>query len=196
MKPFVLASASPTRAKLLTAAGLCFEVLPADVDETALKQDCAMEDVAFIASRLAAAKASAVAERRPGAIVLGADQILSFEGEIVSKCHSEEEAFSLLQRLRGRTHELITAATLCVDEGCVWKHVETCRLTMGNFSDAFLRDYLSRAGPALLQNVGCYALEGLGAQLFDSVEGDFFSVLGLPLLPLLAALRDYDVIAR
>jgi septum formation protein len=198
MRRLILASASPARAKLLVAAGLGFEVLPATVNESALKDEWIAEgcDVGTAARRLAAEKACSVARRHPGAIVLGADQILGLNGEAVSKCRDQQEALSLLRRLRGRTHKLVTAAVLAADGAELWNRVDICRMTMRSFSDAFLNEYISRAGAALLQCVGCYELEGLGAQLFERVEGDYFSILGLPLVPVLAALREHGVIAR
>jgi len=195
MKRLILASASATRAKLLAAAGLDFEVVPASVDESAVKRAAiaAGDDAAAAARRLAAEKASFVAQFEPDAIVLGADQILNLDGVPVSKCRDTKEAVSMLRRLRGRTHELVTAAALAANGSVIWGHADICRMTMRCFSDVFLDTYISRAGAALVQCVGCYEFEGLGAQLFESVEGDFFSILGLPLLPLLAALREHDV---
>jgi septum formation protein len=198
MKPLILASASLVRAKLLSAAGVGFEVKPAAVDESALKLESIAErhDTATMARKLATEKAYSVARLHPDTIVLGADQILNLDGETVSKCHNPEEAASLLQRLRGRTHELITAAALVADGVDPWTHVVSCRMTMRNFSDAFLNAYISRADAALVQCVGCYEYEGLGAQLFEQADGDYFSILGLPLIPVLAALRERGVIAR
>jgi septum formation protein len=198
MRRLILASASPARAKLLVAAGVGFEVLPAIVDESALKCEAIAEgcDRATTARRIAAEKACSVARLHPGAIVLGADQILGLNGETISKCRDRQEALAMLRRLRGRTHELVTAAALAADGAELWNRTDICRMTMRSFSDAFLSDYISRAGAALVQCVGCYELEGLGAQLFERVEGDFFSVLGLPLVPVLVALREHGVIAR
>ncbi|HTT84453.1 MAG TPA: nucleoside triphosphate pyrophosphatase [Rhizomicrobium sp.] len=198
MTSLVLASGSPARARLLTAAGLVFEIVPADVDETALKRESAARNhnPAATACSLAAAKAGSVAQLHPDAIVLGADQLLSLDGEIISKCQDANQASSLLRRLRGRTHELVTAAVLARNGIRLWDHVDICRMTMRRFSELFLEDYLSRAGAALVQSVGCYEFEGLGAQLFEHVEGDFFSVLGLPLLPVLGALREYGAIPQ
>lgn len=198
MTSLILASASLPRARLLAAAGVQFRIMPADMDETVPKRDSAAKghDTATTAHRLAVEKASAVARNHPDALVLGADQILSLGGEIISKCRNENEAASLLRRLRGRTHELVTAVVLVRDGIELWSHVSTPRMTMRAFSDVFLQDYLARAGAALTQCVGCYELEGLGVQLFERMEGDYFSVLGLPLLSVLAALREHGVIAR
>ncbi|HEX4159998.1 MAG TPA: nucleoside triphosphate pyrophosphatase [Rhizomicrobium sp.] len=198
MNLLILASASVSRARLLTAAGLRFRIIPADIDEAEFKRESATKDhdAVALAHGLAVEKASSVARTHPEVIVLGADQILSLDGKIVSKCSSGEEAASLLRRLRGRTHELVTAAVLARGGVELWSHVSTSRMTMRMFSDGFLQDYLACAGTALVQSVGCYELEGLGVQLFDRVEGDFFAVLGLPLIPVLAALREQGVIAR
>jgi septum formation protein len=198
MKRFILASASSSRARLLRAAGVEFEIVPAAVDESVLKRASVADghDAATMALRLAAEKARSVAELHPDTVVLGADQILMFDGEAVSKCRDAREAFGLLRRLRGRTHELAAAAVLAANGAEIWNHVDICRMTMRNYSDAFLSMYVSRADGALLHSVGCYEFESLGVQLFDRVEGDFFSILGLPLLPVLAALREYGVIEQ
>jgi septum formation protein len=129
------------------------------------------------------------------ALVLGADQVLVFEQELVSKSADISQARNLLRRLRGRKHELIGAAVLAKGGIPVWRYVESATLTMRDFSDALLEDYLAGEGEAVLDSVGCYQLEGRGAQLFANIEGDYFSILGLPLLPVLAALRDQGVMA-
>jgi septum formation protein len=198
MKRLILASASSSRAKLVAAAGLGFEVIPAAVDEAALKHKSVADglDVTATALRLAAEKACCVAALHPDAMVIGADQIVDLDGETISKCESADEASRLLCRLRGRTHELVTAVSLAANGALLWNHVDICRMTMRNFSDAFLDSYVSKAGVALTRCVGCYEFEGHGAQLFERVEGDFFSVLGVPLLPVLAALREHGAIAR
>jgi septum formation protein len=198
MKRLILASASSVRARLLAASGVRFEEIPADINEDVLKQEWieAGENLTAVAVRLAACKARRVAATDPDAVVIGADQILSLEGEVVSKCVSRNEAESLLRRLRGRTHELVGGTVLIADGKQLWERIDVNRMVMREFSDGFLEDYLTRAGAALLQSVGCYEFEALGAQLFERVEGEFFSILGLPLLPLLAELRDHGVLAR
>lgn len=191
MMPLVLASASATRARLLSAAGVAFEVVPASVDEERYKIEWARSarEPARLAPALALEKARAVAAMKPERVVLGCDQILLLDGEPVSKCTSRTEARMLLRRLRARTHELVTAATLVGAGRVFWQHSEVGRLAMRDFSDDFLDEYVSAAPDALTQCVGAYELEGFGIQLFERVCGDFFSVLGLPLLPLLAQLR-------
>ena len=193
---FVLASGSESRRRLLTAAGVTFTAIPADVDEDALKAALlrTATPVLEVAAHLARAKALAVSARRPASLVLGADQTLLLDDEIVSKCSDLAAARQLLLRLRGRTHLLVGGYVLARDGAEIWRHGETARLTMRDFSDGFLDDYLAEEGEGVLSAVGCYKLEGLGAQLFTSVEGDYFSILGLALRPLLAELRKQGVL--
>jgi septum formation protein len=194
----ILASASQPRAKLQRDAGVTFDVAPARVDEEALKQSLLAEKASHrdIADALAELKALRVSASHPGEWVLGADQVLSFDGALVSKCESLAEARNLLLRLRGKTHDLISAMVLAKNGAPVWRHVEKATLAMRDFSDAFLDDYLAQEGEALLSGVGCYRLEGRGAQLFSRVNGDHSTILGLPLVPLLSALREQGVIAK
>jgi nucleoside triphosphate pyrophosphatase len=194
---FILASASSSRARILREAKVPFIALPADIDERALKATLLKQNktVQEVAKVLAAAKAIQVSKLRPNALVLGADQVLEFDGELLSKCADLAEARALLLRLRGRGHRLISALALAEAGKVIWTHSETANLTMRAFSDAFLADYLSTEGSVLLDGVGCYRLETMGAQLFERVEGDYFSILGLPLQPLLAELRLKGVIA-
>ena len=194
---FILASGSESRARILKAAGVAFDVQPAHVDEDAVK-DALLADGAShaaVADALAELKAVRVSASRPDALVLGADQVGSCEGRLLSKCESMAEARDLLRRMRGKTHELISALVLARNGAPIWRHAAHARLTMRMFGDAFLEDYLAREDEALLKGVGCYRGEGLGAQLFEKIEGDYFSIQGLPLLPLLAALRTQGVIA-
>ncbi len=194
---FILASASSSRRALLTAAGVSFTVQPANIDEEALKDAflAAGAPSEEIATVLAEAKALAISQGNAGALVLGADQTLLFEREVVSKCADLAAARALLRRLRGKTHRLSGALILAREGRAVWRHQAISSLTMRDFSDSFLADYLLREGEAILGCVGCYRFEGLGAQLFERVEGDYFSILGLSLLPLLAELRRQGVIA-
>ncbi len=195
----VLASRSAARARLLAAAGVDAEILPADIDEAALREALAAAQVATedAAVALAEMKARRVAPSIPGeAIVLGCDQLLDSDGEWLDKPADRAAAARQLRRLRGKTHVLATAVVAFRGGARVWHHVATPRLRLRAFSDAFLDAYLERAGPEVLGSVGAYQLEGLGAQLLASVEGDHFAVQGLPLLPVLGFLREQGVLAR
>ncbi|MBT4770393.1 MAG: septum formation protein Maf [Rhodospirillaceae bacterium] len=197
MKTLVLASKSPARKNVLAGAGLVFEVVPGNVDEDAIKTQmrdasASCEDAALA---LAEAKARDVAAKTPGCFVLGADQILECDGVWFDKPGNIETARRQLHDLSGHTHKLISALCLVYDEEKIWSHIGTAELTMRFLSDGFIDDYLEKAGVDILQSVGTYQLEGLGSQLFDSVEGDFFTVLGLPLMPLLKVLRQQGVVA-
>jgi nucleoside triphosphate pyrophosphatase len=187
----VLASGSRIRAELLKNAGLSIDVDPADVDERAveaplLKAEFPPEDIASV---LAEAKANDVSKRRPGDLVIGADQILAFEGERRTKPGDMEAARRQLLAFSGKTHELLSAVVISRDGEAIWRHVSTARLTMRDLSPAFIGHYLADAGDVVLSSVGAYQLESIGVQLFEKIEGDYFTVLGLPLLPLLAQLR-------
>ena len=194
--PLVLASASRIRAELLERAGLAVTCDPAGIDEAAMKAACRAEerDAADCALSLAEAKAAGVASRHQGALVIGADQLLVLDGDWLDKPGDHAAARGQLRRLRGQRHALVTAVVACRDGALLWRHVEQPALVMRRFSDAFLEAYLAAAGDRILSSVGAYQLEGLGAQLFDSIEGDYFSILGLPLLPLLAFLRKERVL--
>ncbi|MBI3678566.1 MAG: Maf family protein [Proteobacteria bacterium] len=183
---------------MLQHAGVDFDVVPARVDEDAIKDSLLAEkaDPAAVADALAELKAVKVSASREGVLVLGADQVLNFEGELISKCQTLEEARALLMRLRGNSHELISAAVLALNGAPTWRFVGCARLWMRAFSDDFLEDYIAQEGENLLMGVGCYKLEGLGAQLFERVDGDTFTILGLPLFPLLSALREQGVLSR
>jgi septum formation protein len=194
----ILASASPFRRKMLEAAGLQFEVAPADIDEAALKRSLAVATPrlgpASVAEALARAKAEAVARNHPSAIVIGADQVLALGDELFDKPGNLAEARAQLERLRSRTHTLHSAAVLAQQGRIVWTCVEAANLTMRQFSPEFLEGYLSLAGTAVCRTVGAYEIEGAGIQLFERVEGDHFTIIGLPLLSLLAELRDRGVL--
>lgn len=191
----VLASASASRTALLKAAGVAFCADPADLDEDALMADLIGRDAATVASTLAQHKALHVSARHPGQLVLGGDSVIGFGHEMLSKCATLAEARALLRRLAGHTHLLVSAAALARDGALLWTHASPCRMTMRDFSQEFLDDYIAAEGKTILSSVGCYRFEGRGAQLFDKVEGDYFSVLGLPLLAVLSALRKEGVVA-
>lgn len=193
--PLVLASGSAARRAMLDQVGVEFTVDPADVDEAQLKGELAGRDAGDVALALAGAKAVAVSERRPEALVLGSDQILDLDGALMDKAGDLEGARARLRRLRGRTHSLHSAAALARNGEVIWSGVDRADLTMRTYSDAFLERYLAAEGAKLLGSVGCYRLEGPGAQLFERVEGDFFTVLGLPLWAVLAELRRLGTIA-
>ena len=186
-QPLVLASKSDVRGKMLAAAGLRFEIRPAQIDERAVEAEAGVSDAAAAARLLARAKA--VAATRPGQLVLGADQTLARGATRFSKPKDREAAAEQLRSFRGRTHELHSALALVRDGKVLFDCVDSAKLTMRDFSDRFLNEYLDMAGNAALTSVGGYQLEGIGIQLFERIEGDYFTILGLPLLPLLAFLR-------
>jgi septum formation protein len=188
-QPFVLASRSDVRSKILAAAGLRFETRPSQINERAVELESGVSGTAAVAGHLARAKAEAVAASLPGRLVLGADQTLACSAKRFSKPTDRKEAAEQLRALRGRIHELHSALALVRDKEILFACVDTARLAMRNFSDRFLNDYLDMAGDAATKSVGGYQLEGIGIHLFERVDGDFFTILGLPLLPLLAFLR-------
>lgn len=199
VQEIVLASTSRARRELLAAAGVAFTVQAADVDEPAVRAKLGSGrrvEPRHVAEVLAAAKAEDVGGKRPGSLVIGADQVLALGDELLSKAPTLEAARTTLRKLRGRTHELHSAVAFAQKGKVAWAHVATARLTMRDFSDAFLDDYLKRAGDSVGQSVGAYELEGLGVQLFERIEGDYFTILGLPLLPVLAELRARGILAR
>jgi septum formation protein len=187
----VLASASSSRAALLRAAGIGFETQPADIDEETIKTKRleAGRSPEAIAVELAEQKAKAVSGSRSDDLVIAADQVLCFEGHMINKCATLEEARDLLVRLRGHKHSLIGGLVLARASEILWRHASRAELVMRNFSDAFLEGYLRREGASILGSVGCYRLEAEGVQLFDAIDGSYFAILGLDMLPLLRALR-------
>ncbi len=189
--PLILASASTARASLLRNAGLTVEIVPARIDEDevkiALRADAApARDQADV---LAEMKALAVSRSHPGAMVLGADQILDQAGRTFDKPANRAEAREQLLALRGQRHELLSAAVIARDGEPIWRHVGRARLQMRPFTEDFLDDYLDQMGDDVTTTVGGYMLEGLGAQLFARVDGDYFTILGLPLIETLGFLR-------
>jgi len=196
MGQLVLASSSPTRASLLARARLPFIADAPDIDEAAEREECRRsgEDARYTALHLAQVKAKAVSQRHRGRLVLGADQLLEADGSWLDKPGNRAAARAQLVVLSGRTHRLWTAAALVRDGTLVWSACEVPSLTMRRLDDAFIEAYLDAAGTAILGAVGAYQLEGLGVHLFDRVDGDYFSVLGLPLVRVISALRDEGVV--
>ncbi len=188
-KPLVLASRSAIRRSVLEAAGVPVEIDVADIDERGIEQASELAHPGEVAKLLAREKARAVSARQPGRIVLGADQTLALGDRRFSKATDRDAAREQLKVLRGKSHELHSAVVAMHDGQAVYENVSTACLTMRPFSDAFLESYLDAAGNAAMSSVGGYQLEGLGAQFFERVEGDHFTVLGMPLMPLLEWLR-------
>lgn len=180
---------------VLEAAGLPVEVAPADIDERAIEDASAASGPEAVAMLLAREKAKAIAGSRPGRIVIGADQTLALGARRFSKPRDNESARRQLQDLRGRTHELHSAVAAVRDGLVLFQHCAVARLTMRDFSDDFIQAYLDEAGPSVTQSVGGYQLERLGVHLFDRIEGDHFTILGLPLFPLLDGLRRERLLA-
>lgn len=196
----ILASASRSRARMMENAGLAFEIMPAAVDEAAVKRRLAAAGALprEVADTLAETKAAQVSQRiaadRPGALVLGADQVLEFDGAILDKPADRPAAADHLRLLSGRRHRLVSAAVLLKDGQRIWGCDDRASLVVRPLTDRFIAAYLDCTGDDALDSVGAYRLEGLGAHLFASVEGDFFTILGLPLLPLLDFLRGHGVL--
>lgn len=184
----VLASASAARTQLLAEAGVAHTCHPADVDEGAVKQNWPGK-AEGLALELAKAKALFVSRQQPNTYVIGADQVLAFDGDVFDKPGTVDGVRAHLQKLRGHTHTLISAVAVAQGGYILWSSSDSANLSMRNFSDAFLDTYIEAAGTDVAHSVGAYHLEGLGVQLFDLVEGDYFTVLGLPLIPLLNFLR-------
>lgn len=192
----ILASSSPFRRKLLSDAGLTCEVERPEIDERAVEaaigdSGVAPMDVALV---LAEAKAQEVSSRHPDALVVGSDQTLSLEGEIFHKPATMEEARRHLLRLSGKTHSLNSAVALARGGETVWSHVSVANLTMRALDPAFVGRHLAAVGDRALQSVGAYQIEGPGIQLFERIDGDHFTIVGLPLLPLLKELRELGAI--
>jgi septum formation protein len=187
--PLLLASRSKVRRALLTAAGIPVEVRAADLDERAIEAGAAGSEPAAIAALLAREKARSVGRAHPARLVLGADQVLALGGERFAKPPDRAAALTQLRALSGRVHALHSAVA-CVQNGAVvFEHVSAAQLTMRTLSEQFLDVYLDAAGDAATESVGAYQLEGLGSLLFERIEGDYFAILGLPLLEVLHFLR-------
>ncbi|MCV0394646.1 MAG: Maf-like protein [Rhizobiaceae bacterium] len=188
----ILASASPHRKVLLDNAGLRFLVEAARIDERSVETSLADSGAtpADLALVLATTKAEDVSARHPRAFVIGCDQTLSLEGELLHKAADMDEARRKLLRLSGRTHRLDSAVVVARNGQTLWSHIEPVTMTMRELTPAAVGRYLAEAGAAALTSVGAYQIEGPGIRLFERIDGDYFAIIGLPLLPLLAALRD------
>jgi septum formation protein len=187
--PLVLASQSRARPMLLANAGLHFEAVPADIDERAVQQSSCLLAPGEIAALLAREKALDVSMGRPGKYVVGADQTLALENRLFSKPSGRAAAAEQLRDLAGRSHELHSAVAVARDGKILFETTDIARMAMRQLSGAEIRSYLDEAGEAVTSSVGAYQLEGLGVHLFERIDGDHFTILGLPLLPLLAFLR-------
>ena len=192
----VLASQSPYRAQILRQAGVNFEAKPAAIDERAVEEpllavDCDVTDIPLI---LAQAKAMDVSENISDAIVIGADQTLTFDNQLLHKPENMEEARRRLLALSGKSHQLTSAVALAKNGEILWHYTDTAIITFRKLSPQFVGRYLASVGEAALTSVGAYQIEGEGVQLFDKIDGDFFSIMGLPLISLLKKLRELDVI--
>lgn len=196
MTELVLASGSKTRADMLASAGVAFEVVRPAVDEEAIKQALLADGAPArdIADALADVKARNVSYAHMGKLVLGSDQVIWKDGKLYSKATSREDAIATLKGLSGGTHELISAAVIYEDGQPIWRAAQSVKLTMRPLSDDYINWYLDQIGDAAYSSAGTYQLEGLGAQLFTRVDGDYFTVLGLPLLPVLDFLRRREVL--
>ncbi|MDP1630121.1 MAG: Maf family protein [Caulobacter sp.] len=196
MTDVILASKSQARTAVLRAAGVSFETVVAGVDEDAVKAGLLAEGQGprEIADALAELKAIRISRTRPGTLVIGADQTLDLDGQLFDKAQTIAEARDRLRLLRGKTHKLHSAVVVARDGEAIWREVPAARLTMRPFSDAFLDAFLARAGDELLGSVGCYRLEDDGVQLFSRIDGDYFTILGLPLMGLLDLLRRHGAL--
>ncbi|WP_170349550.1 Maf family protein [Ruegeria atlantica] len=194
--PIILASGSSIRAQLLENAGVPFSVQVARVDEDTMKRALLAEEASprDIADALAEMKARKVSDKNPGAMVLGCDQVLDFDGKLLSKPETPQEALAQLKAMRGKRHMLLSAAVIYQDGEPIWRHVGQVRLRMRMSSDAYLRDYIDRNWDSIRHAVGVYKLEEEGVRLFATIDGDYFNVLGMPLLELLNFLAVKGVI--
>lgn len=189
-KRLILASQSQSRQAMLRQAGVHFDICPADIDEERVKKTLSDVTPDQIALKLAAEKALAVSKSRPGSLVIGSDQVLVHRGRILSKPGNRAGARDQLLRLKGESHQLIAAVVLAEDGKILWQDLDQATLNVRDFSDAFLQDYLDRVDETAFYCVGSYQLESLGIQIFNTIDGNYFTILGMPLLPLLNRLRN------
>lgn len=196
-RPLLLASGSATRFAILQKAGIQVEQRPARIDEETIRTALEAESATprDIADALAEMKARKISERDPAALVLGCDQVLDFEGHVLAKPETAEMALAQLRRLRGHPHHLISAIVLYDGGKPIWRHLARAKLSMKDVSDQWLAGYVDRNWPAIGDSVGAYRIEEEGIRLFSAIEGDYFTILGLPLLPLLSYLETRGFIA-
>jgi septum formation protein len=196
--PVLLASSSSTRLQMLQAAGLTVDAIAPRVDESSIRDSLVAEGAhpRDIADTLAEMKARKVAEKHPHALILGCDQVLALDRQTFGKPETQDEARAQLRQLRGQSHKLLSAIVAYENAQPVWRHVAEARLTMHAISDAYLDDYVARNWDSIRHSVGCYKIEEEGVRLFSAITGDHFTILGLPLLPLLAWLGTRGMIAR
>ncbi len=194
----ILASKSTARRQILEGAGIPFRWLDANIDETSLKKQALNigETPDIIASELASAKANLISKHHPDSIVIGCDQLLTLDGKIYDKPANLIEAAAHLNSFRGRIHKLIAAVVMVKAGELIWSHTAEANMQVRDLSDAFIDTYLNTEGEKVLSSVGAYRLEGMGAQLFERIDGDYFTILGLPLLPLLEELRNQGILGR
>ena len=190
----ILASKSASRQAMLDAAGVAYTSVPANLDERAIEEGLVDASAPEIAEALSVAKAAALARERPGALVLGSDSLVVVDGKRFDKPTSRENAAEHLAYFSGKVMELHSAAALVRDDTCEWSHADCARLHVRELSDAFIEHYLDAEWPEVGYTVGCFRIEAIGVQLFERIEGDQFTVLGMPLLPVLGALREAGVI--
>ncbi|MGM4930809.1 Maf family protein [Tardiphaga sp. 619_E2_N8_5] len=195
VQPLILASQSLARRELLANAGITFDAMPADIDERGIQQKSGLKAPGEIAALLAERKAAFISLRHPGRYVLGADQILALGDRMFSKPAGREQAAEQLAILAGRTHELHSALAVVCDGATLFSNVSVAHMTMRKLDGTAINAYLDAAGDKVTTSVGAYQLEGLGVHLFELIEGDHFTILGLPLLPLLSFLRGEEMIA-
>lgn len=192
--PLILASKSASRRAMLDAAGVAYEAVPADIDERAVESELKGAAPGELAQALSVAKAAAVAKLHPGELVLGSDSLVVVDGRRFDKPGSRDEAADHLRYFSGKTMELHSGAALVRDKACEWSHAACAHLTVRDLSEEFIAYYLDHEWPEVGHTVGVFRIEAMGVQLFSAIEGDQFTILGMPLLPLLGALRDQGVL--
>jgi len=194
-QPLILASQSAVRKSLLVNAGIAVETIPADIDERGIQQGSGLTDPGQIAALLAGEKAKFISAKSPGRYVVGADQTLALEDRLFSKPENLAAAAAQIKTLSGQTHALHSAVSVAKDGAMLFSHVSVARMTMRFLTDSEIEAYITEAGDALMSSVGAYQLERMGVHLFERIDGDHFTILGLPLLPLLGFLRSRNLLA-